>query len=62
MEMPSSLIGDKHEFCHAVIKLKHVRSCPSFDITYTTSLSEVAQIFHQGADICNCKHQQMIGV
>ena len=35
MEMLSSLRGDKHEFCLVVIKFKHVRSCPSFDITYT---------------------------
>ena len=34
MEMLSSLIGDKHELCLVVIKFKHVRSCPSFDITY----------------------------
>ena len=26
---------DKHEFCLAVIKFKHFRSCQSFDITYT---------------------------
>ena len=32
MEMLSSLRGDKHEFCHVVIKFKHVRSCPSFNI------------------------------
>ena len=35
MEMLSSFIGDKREFCLVVIKFKHVRSCPSFDITYT---------------------------
>ena len=35
MEMPSSFGGDKREFCLVVIKFKHVRSCPSFDITYT---------------------------
>ena len=35
MEMLSSLRGDKHEFCLAVIKLKRVRSCPSFDVTNT---------------------------
>ena len=29
MEMLSSFIGDKHEFCLAVIKFRHVRSCPS---------------------------------
>ena len=33
MEMFRSFRGDKHEFCLAVIKFKHVRSCPSFDIT-----------------------------
>ena len=32
--MLSSLGGDKHEFCLVVIKLRHVRSCPGFDITY----------------------------
>ena len=35
MEMLSSFGDDKHEFCLVVIKFKHVRSCPSFDITYT---------------------------
>ena len=35
MELLSSFRGDKHEFCLAVIKFKHVRSCPNFDITYT---------------------------
>ena len=30
----------KHEFCLTVIKFKHVRSCPSFDITYVVSMSE----------------------
>ena len=35
MEMLRSLRGDKQEFCLTVIKFKHVRSCPSFDITYT---------------------------
>ena len=34
MEMPSYTKGDKHEFCLVVITSKHVRSCPSFDITY----------------------------
>ena len=34
MEMLRSFRGDKHEFCLFVIKFKHVRSCPSFDITY----------------------------
>ena len=35
MEMFRSLRGDKDELCLAVIKFKHVRNCPSFDITYT---------------------------
>ena len=35
MEMLSSFKGDKHELCLVVIKFKHVRSCQSFDITYT---------------------------
>ena len=35
MEMPSSTRGEKHEFCFVVIKLKHVRSYPSFDSTNT---------------------------
>ena len=35
MEMLSSFGGDKHELCLVVIKFKHVRSCPSFDVTYT---------------------------
>ena len=35
MEMLSSFTGDKHELCLVVIKSKHVRSCPSFDITHT---------------------------
>ena len=35
MEMPNSYGGDKHEFCLVVIKLKHVRSFLSLDITYT---------------------------
>ena len=34
MEMLSSFGCDKHEFC-LVVKFKHVRSCPSFDIIYT---------------------------
>ena len=34
MEMISSFGGDMHEFCLVVIKSKHVRSYPSFDITY----------------------------
>ena len=33
--MLSSFGGDKNEFCFVVVKLKHVRRCPSFDITYT---------------------------
>ena len=41
MEMFRSFRGDKHEFCLAVIKFKHVRSCPSFDITYTLKLGAV---------------------
>ena len=36
MEMLSSFRGDKHEFCLVVIKFKHVRSCPCFDMTYTS--------------------------
>ena len=35
MEMLSSFGGDRDEFCLVVIKSKHVRSCPRFDITYT---------------------------
>ena len=35
MEMLSTFRGDKHEFILIVIKFKHVRSCPSFDITNT---------------------------
>ena len=35
MEMLSSFRGDRHEFSLVVIKFKYVRSCPSFDITYT---------------------------
>ena len=34
MEILSSLKGDKHESCLIDVKLKHVRSCPSFDMTY----------------------------
>ena len=30
MEMFSSFVGDMHEFCLVVIKIKHVRNCPSF--------------------------------
>ena len=33
METLSSFGGDKHESCLVGIKLKHVRSCPSFEIT-----------------------------
>ena len=33
--MLSSFGDDKHELCLVVIKVKHVRSFPSFDITYT---------------------------
>ena len=35
MEMLSSFRGDKREFCFVIIKVKHVHSCPSFDMTYT---------------------------
>ena len=35
MEMLGSSVGDKHEFCLAVIKFKHVRCCPNFDVNYT---------------------------
>ena len=35
MELLSSLRDDKHEFCLVVIKLKHVSSSQSFDITNT---------------------------
>ena len=35
MEMLSSFRGVKHEFFLVVTKSKHVRSCPSFDITHT---------------------------
>ena len=35
MEMLSSIRGDMQELCFVVIKPKHVRSCPCFDITYT---------------------------
>ena len=35
MEMFRSFRGDKYVLCLAIIKFKHVRSCPSFDITYT---------------------------
>ena len=35
MEMLSSFGGDKREFCLVAIKVKHVRSCPNFDFTYT---------------------------
>ena len=35
MKVLSSFRGDKHEFCLVVIKFKHVRGCPSIDITYT---------------------------
>ena len=49
MEMLSSLRGDMHEFCLVAINFKHVRCCPSFDITkYMTAKSEEALIFHQG--------------
>ena len=44
MEMLRSFRGDKHEFCLAVIMLKHVRSCPSFDITYMTCLIALDQM------------------
>ena len=32
MEMLSSFRVDKYELCVVVIKFKHVRCCPSFDI------------------------------
>ena len=35
MEMLSSVRGEKHKFSLVVVKFKHVRSCPSFDITNT---------------------------
>ena len=34
MEMLSCLRGENDEFCLAVIKVRHVHSCPSFDIIY----------------------------
>ena len=34
MDMSSTFGGGDHEF-YLVIKFKHVRSCPSFEITYT---------------------------
>ena len=34
MEILSSIRGDRHELCLVVIKTKHVRSCPRFDIAY----------------------------
>ena len=33
MKMLSSIRVDKHEFCLVVFIFKHVRSCPTFDIT-----------------------------
>ena len=55
MEMHSSFRGDMHEFCLVVIKFKHVRTCPSFDITYT-SLHRVKYLIYlvMGVDICSC--------
>ena len=35
MDMLSSFGGDMHDFCLVVIKFRHDRSCPSYDITYT---------------------------
>ena len=35
MEMFSSFGGDKHEFFLVVVKVKHVHSCPSFDLYMT---------------------------
>ena len=56
MEMLSSFRGDKHEFCLVVIKFKHVRSCPSFDITIHDCIEwSSSDILSGGADICNCK-------
>ena len=34
MEMLSTFRGDRHELCLVVIRFKHVRSCPRFDIAY----------------------------
>ena len=36
MEMLRSFEGDKHEICLVVAKFKHVGSCSSFEITYTS--------------------------
>ena len=44
MEMISSFRGDKDEFYLVVIKFKHVRSCPSFGITYITILNSRMQL------------------
>ena len=37
MEMPSSIRGDKHEFCRVVIMLKHIRS---FDKALTSPMQD----------------------
>ena len=56
MEMLSSIRGDKHEFCLVVIKFKHVRSCSSFDITYTCFAllcfaKSISDVIFSGADL-----------
>ena len=43
MEMLSSFVGDKQEFCLVVVKFKHARRCPSFDITTTARISRHKQ-------------------
>ena len=56
MEILSSVEGDKHEFCLAVVKFKHVRISASFVITYTY-LHRVKYLRYSiwGADISNYK-------
>ena len=64
MEMLSSFGGDKQEFFLVVVKVMHIRSGPSHDITYECLHRViVAQIFCQGEQTSAVlSRQQMNGV
>ena len=53
--MPISSLGVKCEISLAVIKIKHVGSCQSSDITYTL-LHGMMQLRYLIRSICNALH------
>ena len=56
--------GVMHKFCVVVIKLKHVRSCPSFSITYTClyGVKKIRYFVRLELTSVIVSHQQMNGV